>query len=74
MIRIKRKKNNSQFSITLAPMEQLDGKRVVFGKVIKGNSVLFKIQDLGKKVGKPPVPIIISDCGECTPKGGPYTF
>lgn len=69
MIRVKQNQNNSQFSITLSAMERFDGKRVVFGKVIKGNSTLFKIQDLGRKIGRPPVPIIISDCGECTPAG-----
>lgn len=72
MKRVKRRQNNSQFSITLSKMETFDGKRVAFGKVIKGISTLFKIEDLGKKVGKPQTPIIISDCGECTSKGGPW--
>lgn len=49
-------------------MEKLDGKRVVFGKVIRGIAVLFKIEDLGRKVGKPGIPIIISDCYECVYK------
>lgn len=54
-------------------MERLDGKRVVFGKIVKGNCTILKIQDLGKKVGRPQVPIIISDCGECTPQGKRWT-
>lgn len=44
-------------------MEELDHKNVVFGKVVKGNDVLFKIQDYGRKIGKPYATIIISDCG-----------
>lgn len=64
MIPVKKRQNSSLFSITLTKMEKLDGKRVVFGKVIKGIAVLFKIEDLGRKVGKPGIPIIISDCYE----------
>lgn len=57
--------NDSKFSITLAKMQKLDEKRVVFGKVVKGNSTLVAIESLGRKVGKPPMAIIISKCGEC---------
>lgn len=56
--------NNSQFSITLTKMESFDGNRVVFGKVIKGNETLCKISDLGRKFGKPVVPIYINKCGK----------
>lgn len=65
MIRKNGNQNSSLFSITLSKMEKLDGKRVVFGKVIKGNSTLLGIESLGRKVGKPPMSIIISKCGEC---------
>lgn len=58
------KRNDSRFCITLGKMEKFDGKRVVFGKVIKGNPVLTAIESLGRKVGKPPLTIIISKCGE----------
>ncbi|XP_023012824.1 peptidyl-prolyl cis-trans isomerase F, mitochondrial isoform X2 [Leptinotarsa decemlineata] len=55
--------NNSQFCITFTKMEQLDHKNVVFGKVIQGNATLFKIQDYGRKIGKPYAEIYISNCG-----------
>lgn len=45
-------------------MEKFNGKRVVFGKVVKGNSTLIAIESLGRKIGKPPMAIIISRCGE----------
>ncbi|CAG9824104.1 unnamed protein product [Phaedon cochleariae] len=56
--------NNSQFCITFTRIEQLDHKNVVFGKVVKGNATLFKIQNYGRAIGRPYVDIIISDCGE----------
>lgn len=64
MKRIPFTENNSQFCITLRKMESLDHKNVVFGKIIKGNDNLFRIQDYARKVGKPYAEIIISDCGE----------
>lgn len=64
MIRKGDNQNDSKFSITLSKVEKFDGKRVVFGKVIKGNSTLITIESLGKKVGKPSTPIIINNCGE----------
>lgn len=64
MIRVGDNENNSQFSITLGPMPKLDGKQVVFGKIIRGNKTIFQIDDLARKVGKPTVPIYIRDCGE----------
>lgn len=45
-------------------MEKLDGNRVVFGKIVKGNPTLCKISDLGRKFGRPVVPIIIHKCGK----------
>lgn len=64
MIRLGKNFNNSQFSITFDVQECLDGKRVVFGNIIKGMKTLYQIQDLGKKVGSPVVPIYVEKCGE----------
>ena len=35
--------NGSQFFITLAPVEQLDGRHTVFGKIVKGQDVVDSI-------------------------------
>lgn len=64
MKRIPPTDNHSQFIITFKAMEGLDHKNVVFGKVIKGNDNLFKIQDYARQIGKPYAEIIISNCGE----------
>lgn len=64
MVRIPPEENNSQFCITFTNMEQLDYKNVVFGKIIKGNKILNKIEGYARKIGKPYADIIISNCGE----------
>lgn len=63
MIRKGEHQNDSKFSITLAKMDKFNGKRIAFGKVIKGNPTLKTIESLGRKIGKPPMAIIISKCG-----------
>lgn len=62
-IPVRKCQNNSQFSITFDKMEALDGVRVVFGKIVKGNATLFQINDLGRKFGRPIAPIVVCDCG-----------
>ena len=42
---------------------RLDGKHVVFGKVIEGIEVLNAIEACGSNSGKPKTQVIISDCG-----------
>jgi len=38
--------NGSQFFVTFAPQPSLDGKNTVFGKVIGGDEVLDRIEDV----------------------------
>ncbi|KAF8499744.1 peptidylprolyl isomerase B [Russula emetica] len=57
--------NGSQFFITTVITSWLDGKHVVFGKVIEGMGIVQKIEDVAKGSNDRPVEdIIIVDCGE----------
>ncbi|EKM54519.1 uncharacterized protein PHACADRAFT_258424 [Phanerochaete carnosa HHB-10118-sp] len=57
--------NGSQFFITTAVTSWLDGKHVVFGKVVEGMEVVTAIEDVAKgRNDKPEVDVIIADCGE----------
>jgi peptidyl-prolyl isomerase F (cyclophilin D) len=56
--------NGSQFFITLVKTEWLDGKHVVFGKVVEGLDVVQKIEKYGSRSGKTSKKIVIADCGQ----------
>ena len=56
--------NGSQFFITTATTSWLDGKHVVFGKVLEGFDVVTQIEALGSASGTPSKPVLIADCGE----------
>merc|ERR1711939_631009 len=58
--------NGSQFFITTVPTPHLDGKHVVFGRVIAGRSIVRLVEDgeTNKATDKPHETIVIGNCGE----------
>ena len=56
--------NGSQFFITTVKTEWLDGKHVVFGKVVEGFDIVKKMEGQGTQSGKPKAEIVIADCGQ----------
>lgn len=56
--------NGSQFFICTVPTPWLDGKHVVFGKVVNGFDVVDKMEAVGSQSGKTSQTVTIADCGE----------
>ena len=46
-----------------APSSQ-DGRHVVFGRVLEGMDVLYKVEAEGSQSGKPKATVVIADSGE----------
>ncbi|XP_054016601.1 peptidyl-prolyl cis-trans isomerase A-like [Hylaeus anthracinus] len=65
-------KNDSKFNLTFRRLETMDGKYVVFGKVISGLSNIYKIEEFGTKTGKPIKTIIVANCGIISKKHKRY--
>lgn len=58
--------NGSQFFITTVETPWLDGKHVVFGKVVDGAEVVAAMEAVGSRSGTTSKTVTIEDCGELT--------
>mmetsp|Transcript_32125 Transcript_32125/g.93856 ORF Transcript_32125/g.93856 Transcript_32125/m.93856 type:complete len:175 (+) Transcript_32125:82-606(+) len=56
--------NGSQFFLCTAETSWLDGKHVVFGKVISGYDVVSAVEQVGSESGRTRVQVVIADCGQ----------
>ncbi|KAH9020035.1 peptidyl-prolyl cis-trans isomerase Cpr7 [Lactarius pseudohatsudake] len=60
--------NGSQFFITCTATPHLDGKHVIFGEVIRGKSIIRRVENHPTSSGDVPTePILITDSGELSP-------
>ncbi|GMJ12202.1 rotamase cyclophilin 2 [Hibiscus trionum] len=56
--------NGSQFFICTEKTSWLDGKHVVFGKVVDGYSVVKEMEKVGSDSGRTSQSVVIEDCGQ----------
>lgn len=55
--------NGSQFFICTGNTDWLNGRHVVFGKLLSGEAVLKRIESVGSASGAPKKIVIVEDCG-----------
>ncbi|KAI5073394.1 hypothetical protein GOP47_0011407 [Adiantum capillus-veneris] len=56
--------NGSQFFLCTVQTQWLDGKHVVFGRVVEGMDVVETIETVGSPSGKTSKKVVIADCGQ----------
>jgi peptidylprolyl isomerase len=56
--------NGSQFFICTAKTDWLDGKHVIFGRVVEGMDIVKMMEAVGSRNGRTSKPVKIADCGE----------
>jgi len=56
--------NGSQFYITTAKAEFLDGEHVIFGEVLEGKDVVIQIEKCATQSGDPTQQVTVVDCGQ----------
>ncbi|GMF25310.1 unnamed protein product [Phytophthora lilii] len=56
--------NGSQFFICTVETSWLDGKHVVFGRVVDGMDVVKAIEAVGSQSGQTKKPVVVANCGE----------
>jgi len=61
--------NGSQFFITTRETPHLDGKHVVFGRVVDGMALVRSMEKQGSNSGATKQKVVILDCGELTGSG-----
>ena len=56
--------NGSQFFLTTVQTPWLDGRHVVFGRVVEGMEVVRDLEKQGSQNGTTRSPVIIDECGQ----------
>lgn len=56
--------NGSQFFVCTVETSWLDGKHVVFGRVVEGMDVIRTIEGVGSQSGQTKKPVVVANCGE----------
>mmetsp|Transcript_29888 Transcript_29888/g.65322 ORF Transcript_29888/g.65322 Transcript_29888/m.65322 type:complete len:208 (-) Transcript_29888:127-750(-) len=56
--------NGSQFFVCTVKTQWLDGRHVVFGKVLEGMDIVYKVEQVGSQSGKTSKVVTIADAGE----------
>eukprot|EP00967_Tisochrysis_lutea_P065463 scaffold85140_cov22-Tisochrysis_lutea.AAC.1 len=53
----------TQFYILFGPAPHLNGRHVVFGRVLAGMDIVRRVEAVGSASGSPTEPVVIADCG-----------